>query len=80
MSEIADALKDELVKNDKLTRDLAAVDEVLDSVEHAADPALPTRIGRMSDEGFHIYAIGVYAGRLQFIREKLRQLQAAREK
>jgi hypothetical protein len=76
--DVADALKEELLKNEKLERELALVNETLSSVERASDPSLPNRVGKMSQEMFHIYAIGVYAGRLQFIREKLRQLTAAR--
>jgi hypothetical protein len=77
--DVADALKDELVKNEKLERELALINETLSSVERASDPTVPKRIGRMNQEMFHLYAIGVYAGRLQFIQDKLRQLIAARE-
>lgn len=59
--------------------EIELIDDVLSTIELVADPMMPKRVGRMSQDGYQIYSLAIYSQRLQFIKDRLQQLKAARE-
>ena len=60
-------------------QEVREIEETLDTITIVADPNLPKRLNRMSDAGYSIYTIATLVQRLKYIRERLQQLEAARE-